>query len=161
MSAQRKKTRTLATGVAMAMLLVGGVGLAASINIRGINLSKTPIYPEHNRQLSNLPTETKSWMRMGSDKVEASEILEVLGTENYLTREYIEKDPASTSTGRITRAGSIRCRMYPSGALWAAGSSRQLLRPWSRSRWIPQIGRLIDRSLRNSAGSMARYSRPG
>jgi hypothetical protein len=155
MDPKQNRTRRVATCVAMAMLILGGGGIAATIRTQGFNLSKTPIYPMDNRQLSNLPTETDRWIRSGSDHVEPTEILEVLGTENYLTREYIEKEPADPRrpimlhfhgayyTGGIDTVPHVPERCFVGGGLQQTTSSTVIpLRldtsDWAADRSVPE-----------------------
>jgi hypothetical protein len=51
--------------------------------------------------LRAIPSETENWKQAGPDPVEAPETLEVLGTENYLTRFYVEKHPKRGARPRL------------------------------------------------------------
>lgn len=77
------------------VLLMGSaaLGMKAAIDRYRIYLQKLPVYAEHGRVLRAIPAETAGWVRVGADHEEAPETLEVLGTENYLTRVYREKSP--------------------------------------------------------------------
>lgn len=155
MSARSKQSRTIAMVVASIMLLCGAGAISAMIQVRGIHLKKTPIYPEENRQLSNLPTETESWIRQGPDYVEPAEILEVLGTENYLTRQYTEKNPKDPKnpviiqvhgayyTGGIDTVPHVPERCFVGGGLQQSSSSTVLpldIDPsgWAQDRGVPE-----------------------
>ncbi|MDX2131535.1 MAG: hypothetical protein SFY69_05745 [Planctomycetota bacterium] len=78
---------------AAAILLAGAAGLGSVKRHFKIVLRKEAIYPEGGRLLASLPTETPSWVRIGSDHLEPPEVVETLGTRNYVTRTYIEKAP--------------------------------------------------------------------
>ncbi len=144
-----KKTRTTAVGVAMGLLVAGAIGFTATLELRGFNLSKTPIYPVGNRQLSNLPTETENWKRIGSDRVESAEILEVLGTENYLNRQYIEKNPENPKkpivlylhgayyTGGIDTVPHVPERCFVGGGLQQGTSSKVMPLRLDTTGWAP------------------------
>lgn len=84
------------------VLLMSGaaLGMKAAIDRYRIYLQKLPVYAEHGRVLRAVPAQTAGWVRVGADHEEASETLEVLGTENYLTRVYQEKTPPAGSKPR-------------------------------------------------------------
>lgn len=78
---------------ALAVMVAGALGMNAAIRAYGFHLRKLPIYAPQGRQLRALPAETEHWTRIGADEtVQSEEILEVLGTQNYLTRVYGRKD---------------------------------------------------------------------
>lgn len=154
MSMNANQSRKIALITAIVMLLSGAVAIGAMIQIRGIHLKKTPIYPKGNRQLSNLPTQTPSWVRNGSDHIEAAEILEVLGTENYLTRQYIEKNPKDPKnpviiqvhgayyTGGIDTVPHVPERCFVGGGLQQSTSSIVIpldidTAGWAHDRTVP------------------------
>lgn len=152
MTVLSNQSRTVALVTASAMLLCGALAIGAMIQVRGIHLKKTPIYPDNNRQLSNLPTETESWVRLGSDYVEPAEILEVLGTENYLTRQYIEKNPKNPErpviiqvhgayyTGGIDTVPHVPERCFVGGGLQQSNSSSVLPLDIDPSGWAQDRG---------------------
>jgi hypothetical protein len=77
-------------------LAAAGLGMQAAISHYQIYLQKKPIHPEpindEERILRALPVETEHWRREGQDRIESPEMLEELGTSNYLTRTYVEKE---------------------------------------------------------------------
>lgn len=91
--------------VALGVMASAAIGMQAALDHFKIYLQKKPIYPEpitgEARVLRALPVETANWKRFGNDRIETAETLEVLGTENYLTRTYIEKNPAPGETARL------------------------------------------------------------
>jgi len=158
MSEHTQQTKSVAVGIATAMLVGGAIAIGVLISTRGIHLTKTPIYPKDNRQLSNIPTETTNWTRLGSDRVESAEVLEVLGTENYLSRDYIEKDPKDPSrtvllalhgayyTGGIDTVPHIPERCFVGGGLQQSISSH------SRALTIDTTNWTVDRSVPKEFG---------
>jgi hypothetical protein len=72
-------------------LSASAAGFKAAIDHYKFYLKKLPIYAEGGRLLRSIPAETDHWIRAGSDFVEQAETLEVLGTENYVTRYYAQK----------------------------------------------------------------------
>jgi hypothetical protein len=90
-----RRIATPAFLAAMAVLTVSALGMQAAIRHFKIYLHKNPIYAEpingKERVLRALPGETARWLRLGQDRVESPESLEVLGTENYISRVYVEK----------------------------------------------------------------------
>jgi len=86
------RSRAAAIVVAAALMLTAAASVSASIAYFKIYLQKRPIQPETSLTLLSIPKETASWVQLGIDRAESAEVLEVLGTENYLTRTYARKD---------------------------------------------------------------------
>lgn len=80
--------------VGFILMSVCAVGMKTAIEHYNIHLQKKAIYAEDGRLLRAIPTETMNWRRSGQDIIEASEIAEQLGTQNYLTRAYVQKSAA-------------------------------------------------------------------
>ena len=99
---RRNATRPARTGVGVAISLAAlGFGLAGSafafqavLKSQGVRLQKKAINPYPERTLGSIPLETRNWERIGTDRIESKEIEEVLGTSNYVSRVYIQKNPA-------------------------------------------------------------------
>lgn len=87
--------------VALGVLGGGAAGMKGAIEAFSIVLHKQPIYAQDKRALRAIPTETRHWVRLGQDLLVAPEELPVLGTENYLTRLYVEKHPPPGSRPRV------------------------------------------------------------
>jgi len=141
--------------IAAATLLAAGIAFSLAIRLGGMNLEKTPIYPKNNRQVSAIPTETAHWQRVGSDKIASSEIVETLGTENYVSRDYARKDTMGTRrpvvlefhaayyTGGIDTVPHVPERCFVGGGLQQGDSSRVIgldldTSTWSRDRSVPE-----------------------
>ena len=86
--------------VALTVLVGSSAAMFVAIEAAGVYLQKKPIYPRSGKSLNALPIETESWKRVGSDVIENAEVVKVLGTENYLTRTYEEKNPPSSRSPR-------------------------------------------------------------
>ncbi len=80
-----------AVAVATALLLVAAASVSGTISYFKIYLQKRPIQPETAFTLLSLPKETTNWVQQGADKFETAEVQEVLGTDNYVTRNYTRK----------------------------------------------------------------------
>ena len=139
--------------VAAATLILAGIGFTVAIEMGGLNLEKTPIYPENNRQVSAIPTETEHWERIGSDRVMSSEIVETLGTENYVSRDYVRKGTrggdnpdvvefhAAYYTGGIDTVPHVPERCFVGGGLQQSESARIIPLDLDTSTWR------VDRSV--------------
>ncbi len=94
-------------GFLTAFVVMGaaGVGIKAGIERYSIYLQKKPIYAEpvggEERSFRGLPTKTEHWEQVGQDRLVPVEELEVLGTENYLTRMYAERHPPAGKPARV------------------------------------------------------------
>lgn len=71
---------------AVALMALVGFGMSAGIQAAGIYLQKLPIYPPGGRLLAKLPIKTSNWERIGSDRIESPEVVQELGTDNYVSR---------------------------------------------------------------------------
>jgi hypothetical protein len=74
------------------VLLISAATLNAAVAAMGVHLRKQRIEPPDNRRVSAIATETQSYQRVGQDQVMSQEIVEELGTTNYLQRTYQLKD---------------------------------------------------------------------
>jgi exosortase len=88
------------TIVAAGVLLLSAASMQAAIAGLGIHLKKLPIQAAEGRQVSAIPKETDSWIQVGTDEVMSAEMLEELGTKNYLNRVYRQKQVAAGKTPR-------------------------------------------------------------
>lgn len=93
--------------VSMVMLVATTAGLHAAIRALGIYLHKLPIEAE--RKLVEVPRETASWKQQGEDERMKADVLKELGTENFVTRMYVEKNPAP---GRAPRLLEVHLPYY-------------------------------------------------
>lgn len=146
----RFATRPFVT--AAVVMLVGIVGVNGALAVMGAHLRKLPIQAEGNRQVSAIPAETASFRRVGSDEQMKAEMVEELGTKNYLSRVYVRKDtPAGERpvrldvhlayyTGMIDTVPHVQERCMV-GAGWnLVGDSRVMPLTLNRaSRWTPEL----------------------
>ncbi len=79
---------------AAAVLGVAAVSISTLIAVLGVQLTKKPIQANEGRQVSAVARETPSWIAMGNDAQMPEEMIEELGTKNYLSRVYRQKDSA-------------------------------------------------------------------
>lgn len=154
----------LAPIIAGCVMLGSTIGISAYIKFADLHMQKIPIYPENNRQVSSIPIETDNWIRLGSDRISSSEIVEVMGTENYLSRDYIRKDSQDTKkpvvvevhaayyTGMIDTVPHVPERCFVGGGMQQSESSRNITLPMDTSNWRPD--RSVDESLAGVAGTL-------
>ncbi|MFA6044408.1 MAG: exosortase-associated EpsI family protein [Phycisphaerales bacterium] len=133
--------------VAMVLLLGSSLGIASAISAFKLTLRKLPIYPESRLLLTSLPTETESWIRVGADRKESAEVEEVLGTKNYVSRLYKEKNPKDKAhpmlldlhvayyTGMIDTVPHVPDRCFVGGGMQIGDILGDLPLPLDRSRW--------------------------
>jgi hypothetical protein len=94
---------------ALVIMSLCAVGMKTAITHYNIHLQKKPIYAENGRLLRAIPAETANWRRLGQDIIEASEIADQLGTDNYITRFYVQKSPAD---GKPPRSVQLHAAYY-------------------------------------------------
>jgi hypothetical protein len=115
-----------------------------------IYLNKLPIYPEDNRQLRQILAQTDHWERHAEDLIEAADIVDALGTDNYLTRTYVSKtettadgEPVAVDfhaayyTGMIDPVPHVPERCFVAGGWQLAAQSEVLELPLDGSAWLP------------------------
>ena len=93
----------------LVVLLGGAVGLGAAIEFFDLYLQKLPIEAEGGLKFHTLPREVPGWKQYGEDKVMSSEGAEELGTDNYISRTYIETD---IGEGEQPRVIELHCAYY-------------------------------------------------
>lgn len=80
--------------VAGLVLLVCGSTIQGALRYGGLHLRKDPVHADNYRQVSAIPSAVTGWKQVGPDQVASNEVLEELGTRNYLTRAYTGRDAA-------------------------------------------------------------------
>jgi len=146
-SARTGKTHVaLAVGLSV-LMLASAAGISAYIRVKDVHLQKIAIYPEGNRQVSSIPGRTPSWEQVGSDEMLGAEIMETLGTDNYVSRHYLrtadadEQNPvvldfhAAYYTGMIDTVPHVPERCFVGGGLQQSDSSRVMDVPMDTSSW--------------------------
>jgi hypothetical protein len=104
-----RHTKLLGPHFLIAFCLVTGaaIGLDAAIAFMGIHLQKLEVYPADGLAFRSLPAETQGWTRSRPDPPPLSaEMVEELGTSNYLTRRYGSRD------GDRAREFELHCAYY-------------------------------------------------
>jgi len=130
------------------MLLIGGGGVFRStVAALRYQLTKRPIEAE--LKLPSLPMETEGWRCISSQQL-AAEMLEELGTQNYVTRAYVrvggatKQDPSPTElhaayyTGMIDTVPHVPDRCLVGAGFTISGGTRNIplnldLSKWNRS----------------------------
>lgn len=139
--------------VVLGVLALSAIGMNSAINAYGLYLSKRPVPPPDNRQLSSIPPETESWVRRGPDRTESAEVVEVLGTDNYVTRTMFRRERedegdgeggdgrpmaiefhAAYYTGMIDTVPHVPERCFVGGGLQIGSASRTVPLPLDISR---------------------------
>lgn len=166
----------IAAAVAVGLLATSGAVLGISIRALGLYLQKSPIYPRTGLVMRDVPAETENWRRVGADRFESPEIEVTLGTTNYVTRTYQEKDPEpgraprsvdlhlAYYTGSIDTVPHIPERCFVGGGMQIGGGTKVVDVPLDDSQWLPMRdapevmeGRAYTRTLARGSYS----NRPG
>jgi hypothetical protein len=126
-----------------------GAGMKTAIDMMHVVLHKRPIYAEGDRALRAVPAETERWVRADKDTIEHADVQEELGTENYLTRVYVEKTPrpgtpprvvqlhAAYYTGMIDTVPHVPDRCFVGGGASVVGGPWVVDVPLDTSGWLP------------------------
>jgi len=130
------------------LLSTAAVGFSAAIRELGLHLQKLPIEAEGGLRFHTLPTAVDGWRREGSDTVMDKELLDSLGTENYVSRWYVEKDAPDAEksvfelhvayyTGTIDTVPHVPERCFVGGGVEIVGSSKIVDIPLDLSLFPP------------------------
>ncbi len=84
--------------VSLVVLFGGGAAFRSTVAALKFQLSKLPIEAE--LKLPSLPTQTARW-KMVSERQEGAEMLETLGTHNYVTRAYVRNEEAGDPAAKV------------------------------------------------------------
>jgi hypothetical protein len=154
------KARSLLNPALVTTLLVmttAAIGMESAISRYQINLRKRPIYAEPipgpdgvaAPALRNLPRTTRHFEQVGQDRLESAEELETLGTDNYLTRFYAQREPgpdgrrhiaelhAAYYTGMIDTVPHVVERCMTAGGIDIVGATVTLDIPQATGGWLP------------------------
>jgi hypothetical protein len=133
--------------VALGALTLSSIGMGAAISRFKLMLRKEAIYPSNGTLLNSIPRESATWMAVGPDRYEHGEVLETLGTNNYLTRTYAKKKPAKPGaeaepdltttlefhtayyTGMIDTVPHVPDRCFVAGGMQLAELTKDLVLP--------------------------------
>lgn len=138
----------IAASVAVALLVASGAVLGLSIRALDLYLQKSPIYPRTGLEMRDVPPESPNWRRVGPDRFESGEIEDTLGTTNYVTRTYEEKNTGGDLprridvhlayyTGSIDTVPHIPERCFVGGGMQIGSGTRVVDVPLDASRWLP------------------------
>lgn len=138
----------IAAAVAVALLVASGAVLGLSIRALDLYLQKSPIYPRTGLEMRDVPAESPNWRRVGPDRFESGEIEDTLGTTNYVTRTYEEKNPEGDVprwidvhlayyTGSIDTVPHIPERCFVGGGMQIGSGTTVVDVPLDGSRWLP------------------------
>ena len=135
--------------VVLSVILLGSaIGFTAGLRAYNVHLAKLPIQAPDGRQVAFVPSETDSWIRIGADDVLSAEMVEELGTDNYLSRSYAEKDPADPGhrqiidlhlayyTGTIDTVPHVPERCFVAGGLLVGEGSIEMPLGLDTSGWL-------------------------
>jgi len=144
--------RTPAFIAAFCVMTVAGASMTAGIRYAGIHLKKLAIYAPGDRQVSTIATETPTWRQIGVDKLESAEVLETLGTSNYVSRTFIKKTSekgekpivldfhAAYYTGMVDTVPHVPERCFVGGGMQIGDTTRTIPLALDASGWSPAPG---------------------
>lgn len=158
---------------AFVVMALSAIGMQSAISHYQIYLRKNSIFAEpiagQERVLRRIPAETDHFIRVGEDVIESSETVETLGTENYLTRVYAEREPGPDGrrravqlhlayyTGMIDTVPHVPDRCLVGGGMSIVGLTQTVPVPLTGADWRPLenapgdlAGRVMTTRLSNS-----------
>jgi len=130
--------------IALAILLAGTLGFEAAQRTLSAVLLKEPVALR--RPLRDIPAQLGTWEQVGEDQLLSAEIVEELGTENYLTRAYAREDDPQQGTihlhvayytGMIDAVPHIPERCFVGSGLEKAPGFELVRLPVRTDHWVP------------------------
>lgn len=142
--------------VSLALLLGSAATLSATIKAFKVYTRKEPI--EVALKCSSVPKETPTWAQVGQDHLETAEVLDTLGTQNYLTRLYVSKPDAKISeggaksiqlhlayyTGMVDTVPHVPDRCFVGAGIPLAGGPFDVPVKLDRSQWLEDLAASSD-----------------
>jgi len=134
--------------VVVTVLVTSAIGFSTVLRAYGIHLRKSPINAPDGRTVASIPSETESWIRVGTDQIMPAEVMDELGTDNFLSRYYVEKNPGDPGnphvielhlayyTGTIDTVPHVPERCFVGGGLQIGLGSKQLPLNLDDTGWI-------------------------
>ncbi len=128
-------------------IAAAAVAVHTVVPMMGLHLKKMPIEPESGFALTSLPEVTPSWEKL-FDRQEPAEVLDELGTTNYLTRTYRQRNPEDPKkprrielhvayyTGMIDTVPHVPERCFIGGGLQMGASPRNIALDLDQSTWV-------------------------
>lgn len=137
------------TGLAAMTLTIGvaAAGVHTLVPLMGMHLRKMPIEPQSGLALTSIPDETEHWIKV-RDRREPAEVEEQLGTSNYITRLFRQRNPADPNkpkyielhaayyTGMIDTVPHVPERCFVGGGLQLGKSPRSIPLHLDQSHWV-------------------------
>ncbi len=129
---------------ALAVLVIGAVALQVSIARMQVVLRKLPIHAKDDLPLRTVSASVPGWERFGQDSILSKEVIEELGTENYLSRMYrgeFNGKPVMVElhlayyTGMIDTVPHVPERCFVGGGMVQAGNSQTVPIPLDFDRF--------------------------
>jgi hypothetical protein len=141
---------------AIAIMFAGALGFTQYLSAADIQLQKKPIEAPGGLKFHTLPGELPPsdprWRDTGRAESMSKEVIEELGTENFVTRWYAQTDApegerphlvqlhAAYYTGMIDTVPHVPERCFVGGGLrTVAGSTKQVRVPLDMSRLVPDL----------------------
>jgi exosortase len=133
-----------------AILGCSAVGMGAAIHYYKVYLQKLETYPESGADVRSVPSETSLWSIVGSDTVYPQEMVDELGTRNYLTRLYQRREPRQGKpnrdmldlhlayyTGLLDAVPHVPERCFTGSGLALSGGPWIVDVPLASDGWVP------------------------
>lgn len=94
------RRHVIAYAAVLGILVAAAASLNATLSAFNIHIQKKPIYPESGLTLASMPREVPGFTLVYEQPPLPKEIQKELGTDNYMTRRYVEADPADGAKPR-------------------------------------------------------------
>lgn len=142
-----RSLRTPAFLAAVGVLSTAALGFGVGMRMANIYLQKLPIVGPDDRAVAAIPPELPSWTREGVDRRERVEVEKELGTTNYVTRSYRERNPKDPKnprrlelhlayyTGMIDTVPHVPDRCFVGGGMSTINAGEIVHLPLDASRW--------------------------
>ncbi len=147
-------SRRAALVVSLAVLFGSAAALGGAIRFFKLYTRKLPI--EVPAKCASIPAKTDHWARSGGDEYMKEEVIETLGTTNYVSRTYVETQPADPKapraiqfhmayyTGMIDTVPHVPDRCFVAGGATMTSGAKVLPIPLKTSEWAEDASATAD-----------------
>lgn len=88
-----KLPRSFSPALVLTLVLLGATAVAMAVLPRYMNVYLFKLEAPSRKHMREVSRALPSWQQVGQDREQAAEVLKTLGTENTITRLYVERNP--------------------------------------------------------------------
>ncbi len=129
-------------------MVVCSLGMTTVIRAFGLYLQKKEVEADSGRKLHSITPRTANWIRVGDDDELPNDVVDELGTTNYVSRRYVERNPpadrppyvldfhAAYYTGMIDTVPHVPDRCFIGGGMQRMSAAELVELDLNDSTWV-------------------------